>query len=131
MSEVEPLPRYPVFERKVKTDNTGIIIVLIIVIVLIAAIAIVVYAVFHTRPSKIVTRCEPGLCVVTLATGVKRCPGSTTEQLIYDQIFEDCTSRNYCQSQQAPCSTLAGGILNCNGNCGPGNDQCNCAKAPT
>jgi len=131
MSTPEPLPRYPVFERAVKRDNTGIIIVLIIVVILIATMAIVIYAVFHNRPTKVVTRCEPGLCAITLATGIKRCPASNSEQLVYDQIFEDCTSRNYCQSQSAPCATLAGGILNCAGNCGTGNDQCNCAKAPT
>lgn len=128
---MEPIPRYPVFERVPRRDNSVLIITMIIVTILIAAIAIVVYAVFRNRDTVAVSRCEPGLCVVELATGVKRCPESLTDRLIYNNIFEDCTSANYCQSSQAPCAVLAGGVLDCTGVCGVGNEQCNCEKAPT
>lgn len=126
----EPLPPYPVFERTVKTDRSGYIIVLIVITIVVLIASVILYLIYRARDTVQITRCEPGLCVVNLTTGQKRCPASATEQLSYDQIFEGCTSGNYCQSDRAPCSVLAGGVLNCRGVCGPGNDLCNCQKAP-
>jgi hypothetical protein len=131
MSRLEPLPPYPVFSREPQRNNGLLIITLIIVTIIFAAICLVVYAVFRNRDTVLVTRCEPGLCVVTLATGEKRCPNNDTEQLTYSTIFEDCTSGNYCQSERAPCAVLAGGVLNCKGVCGGGNELCRCEAAPS
>lgn len=126
----QPLPRYPVFERVVQRDRSIYIIILIVVIVIFAITALVVYLAYRDANAVLVTRCEPGLCVVNLTTGEKRCPATLTDQLTYDQVFEDCTSGNYCQSDRAPCSILANGTLNCRGVCGTGNTLCRCQKAP-
>lgn len=125
---LEPLPPYPAFSREIKRSNAALIITLIIVAVLFIVVALIVYLVFKTRAAIVINRCEPGLCVVTLANGEKRCPNTNDEQLSYTIAFEDCTSRNYCQSSKAPCAVLAGGVLDCHGVCGAGNDQCNCLK---
>jgi len=125
----EPLPWYPVFERVQPKDNSLYIIIIVIVVILVIVAAIIIYNVF--RPgSNTIGRCEPGLCVVDLGTGEKRCPDTDTEQLTYNIVFEDCTSSNYCQSLKAKCAVLGGGILDCDGVCGPGNEQCRCVKRP-
>ncbi len=126
----ESLPRYPVFDRVPKRDNTVLIIIIIIIIILAIAVAIVVYAVRRPVSTTTTGRCEPGLCVVNLGTGLKTCPTSDSEQLLYDIVFEVCTSRSYCQDSKAPCAVLAGGILNCDGLCGIGNPQCRCIPRP-
>ena len=127
---VEPMPRYPVFERTPKKNDSVAIILIIIMVVMAIVIALIVYVIFRQGKGSVVNRCEPGLCVVTFSTGEKRCPTSNSEQLTYTPVFEDCTSANYCQSARSSCAVLAGGILNCNGYCGAGNDKCNCQKNP-
>jgi len=131
MSRIEPWPQYPVFTRKARQNNSWLIIIIIIVVILAIVTCIVLYAVFRNTAYSSVGRCEPGLCVITLATGVKQCPTSTTEQLTYNIVYQDCTSANYCQSTKNPCSVLIDGSLNCSGVCGEGNPQCNCQAAPT
>lgn len=130
MSGVEIFPRYPVFERKPKKTNNALIITMIIVVVLIIVTSIIVYAAFRNNLTNVRNVCEPGLCVVNIGTGQKRCPSSTTEQLEYDVVFEDCTSSNFCQSQRAPCAVQTNGTLNCRGVCGVGNNKCSCQPAP-
>ena len=127
----EAMPRYPIFERVPKKNESGVIILIIIMVVMAIVIAIIVYVIFRPGTGTVVNRCEPGLCVITLATGVKTCPSDNTTQLAYNTVFQDCTSANYCQSARALCGALAGGILNCDGACGVGNNQCNCQAAPT
>lgn len=130
MSDVEVLPRYPVFERKAKQSNNAIVITMIIVVILVIVTAIIVYAAFRNSLTAVKNVCEPGLCAVNISTGQKRCPSSTTEQIEYDTVFEDCTSSNYCQSQRAPCAVQTNGTLNCRGVCGVGNNKCPCQPAP-
>ena len=130
MSYVEPFPRYPAFERVVKRDNSFYYIMFIVIIVLVLITAIVVYSIFRNRTFRNIYRCEPGLCVVNLDTGDKRCPTTNDEMLVYDFVFEDCTSKDYCQSAKAPCAVLGNGTLNCDGDCGTGNQQCKCQKSP-
>lgn len=126
----EPFPEYPIFIRQVKPNNSWLIIIIIIVVLLVITACIVIYAIFRNTATSSIGRCEPGLCVITLATGVKNCPSSNTQQLTYDIVLQDCTSANYCQSTKAPCAVLAGGTLNCAGVCGPDNPSCNCQKKP-
>ena len=128
---MEPLPRYPVFDRVVKRDISGLTITLIIILILVITFAIVAYAIFRPTAQSSIAQCEPGLCAVNIGSGVKRCPATATGQVIYDLVFEDCTSRNYCQSKKAPCAVQPGGTLNCNGVCGTNNNECNCAPKPT
>jgi len=131
MSYLEPLPPSIAFER-VKPGRFNFLVVTCIILVLLSIVAgLIAYAVLRNRSAVNITRCEPGLCVVNTNTGVKRCPSSDTERLTYSSLSEDCTSSNYCQSQKVPCAVLAGGTLNCGGNCGVGNNTCNCQKAPT
>jgi hypothetical protein len=131
MSNLEPLPPNPVFERVVKPNYSLYIILMVVIVMIVILAAVVVYAVFGKPRATAVNKCEPGLCAVTLATGVKRCPPDNSTQLAYDPIFEDCTSANYCQSPKAPCAVnVSNGTLNCGGFCGTGNNTCNCQKAP-
>jgi len=128
---MDRLPQYPVFERVIQKDNTMIIILIIMIIVFVIAIAIVIYSIRREAETRVVGRCEPGLCAVNLETGIKRCPVGNFEQVEYNRALETCSSKNYCQdAQRAPCAVLAGGILNCDGVCGPGNDECPCVQAP-
>ena len=128
---LEPLPPYPVFSRAKKESHPALIITLIIVAVLVFLTCLIIYAVFRNRAGVVISRCEPGLCVVTISSGEKICPATTSDQLTYNPAFQDCTSANYCQSSRVPCSVLTGGTLNCNGVCGVGNNQCNCLPSPT
>lgn len=130
MSKPESLPKYPIFERVVKRDNSIYIIILIVITILVAVGAFILYLIYRNRDTRQITRCEPGLCVINLTTGEKRCPASLTEQMSYDQVFEDCTSSNYCQSEKNSCAVLANGTLNCRGVCGAGNEKCRCQKPP-
>jgi hypothetical protein len=126
----EPLPAYPVFIRKPEKSNAGLIITLIIITIMAIVIAVIIYQVFKVRNTRTIARCEHGLCVINLLTGEKRGKDSETERLAYLQGTEDCTSKSYCQSNRAPCAVLAGGVLDCDGVCGPGNPQCRCEKSP-
>ncbi len=128
---MEPFPRYPVFDRVAKQNVDAIIIAMIIILIIVIAFAVVAYSIYRPTAQSSIAQCEPGLCAVNIGTGVKRCPAANTGQVIYDAVFEDCTSKNYCQSTKAPCAVLPGGTLNCNGVCGPNNDECNCAPEPT
>ncbi len=130
MSQPEILPRYPVFERVPKKDYGGYIIILITITILVIVGSLILYGIYRNDSSRLISRCEAGLCAVNISTGVKRCPANSTDQLSYDLAFEDCTSRNYCQSRRASCSLLANGTLNCKGVCGAGNEQCNCIPPP-
>jgi len=125
------MERYPVFDRKPKKDNSGYIIVMIIIIIVAIALGIVVYAIYRPTSETALAQCLPGVCAVNLGSGVKRCPASNSASVTYDIVFEACTSGNYCQSTKAPCAVKIGGTLDCNGVCGPGNDQCNCDPHPT
>jgi len=129
-NKYEVLPPYPVFDRVPRRDKSIYIIILIILVIMIALACLILYNIYRNRDTIQITRCPAGLCVVNLSSGVKRCPNSLTEQLSYDQVFEDCSSSNYCQSDRAPCSVRAGGTLSCDGVCGAGNDNCNCAPRP-
>lgn len=124
------LPRYPVFERKKDKDNSALIIAIIIIVILVLVVAAIVYIIRRPIDTSTVGRCEPGLCVVNIGTGIKTCPDSDDEQLTYDIVFDVCTSRSYCQDIKAGCAVLAGGTLNCDGVCGPGNPQCSCVPRP-
>jgi|SRR5579885_130730 len=118
--------KYPVFDRQVKKDNSAIIIIIIIIVILVIVLAVNAYAIFRPQSSLGAGQCEVGLCAVSFATGVKRCPSTATGQVQYNIGFEDCTSANYCQSPKAPCAVLKNGTLDCTGVCGTGNPQCNC-----
>lgn len=126
----EPLPRYPVFERVPQKNNYGLTIAMIIMVILVIVTCVIIYAIYGKGTGTVINQCEPGLCVIDLATGQKICPTSNTQQLTYTPVFQDCTSANYCQSRKAPCAVTASGTLNCNGYCGIGNDKCNCQAAP-
>lgn len=129
---LQPLPPYPVFERVAPANYTLYIIIMLVVIILTVVAAIIIYNRLKANATTLITRCPVGLCVVELATGIKRCPDSSTERLRYNIATEDCTSGNYCQSDRAPCAVVGTtGTLNCSGACGDGNERCNCEKAPT
>jgi hypothetical protein len=123
--------RYPTFNRMIKRDNTWITIMIIVIIVLVITLAINLYAIFRGQSLIAAGTCSAGLCAVSIATGVKRCPSTSTGVVQYNIGFEDCTSQNYCQSPLLPCAVLQNGNLNCNGNCGSGNNLCRCAKIPS
>lgn len=129
--QIEPWPQYSILVRQVKPNNGWLIIIIIIIVILVITTCVVLYGVFRNTAFTSIGRCEPGLCVITLATGVKQCPSSDTQQLTYDIVYQDCTSANYCQSKKNPCSVLVSGALDCRGVCGVGNPQCNCQAAPT
>lgn len=125
-----PVPHYPVFIKKLKPNYTFWIIIMTIIVIFTIVAAIIAYGIFRNRDTILIRRCEPGLCTVNTISGAKRCPNDLTTRLIYTPGLESCTSKNYCQSQLNPCAVLPGGILDCDGVCGPGNDECNCQKAP-
>lgn len=122
--------RYPVFERIPKKENAWFIIILISLVVIAIVVGIVIYAIYRPESTAIIGRCEPGLCVVNIASGRKTCPASTTERLEYDIVFETCSSASYCQAPEVPCAVLANGTLDCDGICGSGNSECNCNPRP-
>ena len=124
------LPRYPVFFREKKKDNSILVIMMIVIVIIAIVTAVIIYLTQKPDSTNTVGRCEPGLCVVNLGTGIKTCPDSTTEQLEHDIVFEVCSSESYCQDAKAPCAILQGGTLNCDGVCGPGNPTCRCAPRP-
>ena len=128
---LEPLPPYPVFERVVSQRYALYVLIMVIVIVLTIVVAVIVYRRLRANATTLISRCPVGLCVIELATGVKRCPASSTERLIYKVAIQDCTSGNYCQSDRAPCAVIgSSGTLNCGGACQVGNERCNCEKPP-
>lgn len=125
----EPFPYYPVFERVRPKDNSIWIIIIIIMVILSIVAAIIIYNI--SKPgSNTVGRCPAGICVVDIGSGKKTCPSDDSIRLTYNIAFQDCTSGNYCQSKRAPCAVLAGGILNCDGVCGDGNNECSCVPRP-
>lgn len=129
---LEPLPPYPVFERVPRQNYTLYIIIMLIVIVLTIVAAVLIYNRLRANAATLINRCPVGLCVIDLASGVKRCPASPTDRLAFNVATEDCTSGNFCQSARAPCAVdEATGTLNCGGACGPNNPRCNCQRAPT
>lgn len=120
----------PVFTREQRPRYAWAAIITTTIIMLSIITALIVYAVFRDRRSKSISRCEPGLCVIRYDTGLKRCPNSTTERLVFNPAFEGCTSKSYCQDEGAPCAVLPGGVLDCTGVCGSGNETCACEAAP-
>lgn len=128
---LEPLPPYPVFERVAPQRYALYVVIMVIVIILTIVVAVIVYRRLRANATTLISRCPVGLCVIELATGVKRCPDSPNDRLIYKVAIEDCTSGNYCQSDRASCAVQAGGVISCGGACGVGNDRCNCEKPPT
>lgn len=124
------IPRYPVFTRAQLKDNSIWIIMLIVLVIMFITAAVIFYASFRKRGFNSISRCEPGLCVVTYSTGTKLCPDSLTERLTFRAGLQGCSSSNYCQDEKAPCAVLPGGVLNCNGVCGTGNDNCACQAIP-
>lgn len=130
MNEIVPLRPNPVFLREKYPIYSWTVIIFVSLIILAIVTAIIVYAILRTRRSKNINRCEPGLCAFRYDNGIKRCPSNPNERLPYSPVFEGCTSRNYCQDERAPCAVLAGGVLNCDGVCGAGNEACLCEEAP-
>ena len=125
-----PVPANPVFVREPKTSYAWPVIILVTLIVISIVAALIVYSIFRNRAAKNINRCEPGLCVIRYDTGLKRCPNSPNERLVFNPVFEGCTSGNYCQADAARCAVLPGGVLDCDGVCGVGNERCRCEDAP-
>lgn len=129
---LQPLPPYPVFERVPAERYTLYIVIMLIVIILTIVAAILIYNRLRANATTLIQRCPVGLCVIDLASGIKRCPASPTDRMTFNVATEDCTSGNYCQSARAPCAVdLASGTLNCGGACGLNNARCNCQAPPS
>tara|TARA_R110002073_G_scaffold455_14_gene3905 strand:- start:57450 stop:57824 length:375 start_codon:yes stop_codon:yes gene_type:complete len=124
------MPENAVFERYPKPRYGWAGILLITLVILAIVVAVIMYAVLRNRQSSNITRCEPGLCAIRYDTGDKRCPLDADTRLQINPVFEGCTSNNYCQDPNARCAVLAGGVLDCSGVCGIGNDGCRCEDAP-
>lgn len=129
-NDVVPLHPNPVFLREKTPVYSWTVIIFVTLIVIAILAAVTIYAILRARRVRNVNRCEAGLCAFRYDTGEKRCPSSEIERLTFNPIFEGCSSGNYCQDERAPCAVLPGGVLNCDGVCGSGNQECACVEAP-
>lgn len=133
MNKTQIIGKYPAFRRVPQRDNTIFIIIMIVLVAISAAVAFVIYIAKRSAATTTSGRCEPGLCKFNLLTGVKTCPASNTEQVLYNIALEGCSSRNYCQDPKYSNAVLTSGLLNpdgvCNPNGIPGNEACSCVSS--
>lgn len=118
--------------KKLKTDPNAWLVIAIALIIIIIFFAWVIVVVLNDANATIVENtCAPGLCAHDIFLGEKRCPSSSSEQLVINPAVEKCTTRNFCQARNYTCALQPDQSVNCNGVCGAGNEECRCTRNPS